>query len=220
MLRYRAVFFVIFIASIRALFSFAYFSFFSKKKSKWWAQMDSNHRPHAYQACALTTWAMRPFWWRWGGSNSWPSACKADALPAELHPHFPASSKSNNAMTLADQSLSSFLNLYSLERRWSSRTFRYGYLVTTSPQSSIPPSAASSLLLDYRLRVLPTPMVWRAVCTRPGNVFTVACWSTITSNSDFMQASCSLQSELGQFFEIRSTSPSCFSLLIAIVVRV
>ena len=21
----------------------------------WWAQVDSNHRPHAYQACALTT---------------------------------------------------------------------------------------------------------------------------------------------------------------------
>ena len=27
-----------------------------------------------------------PFWWRWGGSNSWPPACKAGALPAELHP--------------------------------------------------------------------------------------------------------------------------------------
>ena len=27
----------------------------------------------------------------------------------------------------------------SLERRWSSRTFRYGYLVTTSPQLSVPP---------------------------------------------------------------------------------
>ena len=53
----------------------------------WWAQVDSNHRPHAYQACALTTWAMRPLWWRWGGSNSWPPACKAGALPAELHPH-------------------------------------------------------------------------------------------------------------------------------------
>ena len=67
----------------------------------WWAQVDSNHRPHAYQACALTTWAMRPFsqylgcslsfshvlWWRWRGSNSWPPACKAGALPAELHPH-------------------------------------------------------------------------------------------------------------------------------------
>ena len=33
---------------------------------------------------------------------------------------------------------------FSLERRWSSRTFRYGYLVTTSPQSSIPPSTTSS----------------------------------------------------------------------------
>ena len=25
--------------------------------------------------------------WRWGESNSWPPACKAGALPAELHPH-------------------------------------------------------------------------------------------------------------------------------------
>ena len=32
---------------------------------------------------------MREFawnWWRWGESNSWPPACKAGALPAELHP--------------------------------------------------------------------------------------------------------------------------------------
>ena len=101
---------------------------------------------------------------------------------------------------------------FSLERRWSSRTFRYGYLVTTSPQSSIPPSTASSLRLDYWLRVLPTPMVWRAVCTRPGNVFTAACWSAITSNSDFMQASCSLQSELRQFFGFCFTSLYCFPL--------
>ena len=27
----------------------------------WWAQMDSDHRPHAYQACALTSWAMSPY---------------------------------------------------------------------------------------------------------------------------------------------------------------
>ena len=26
-------------------------------------------------------------WWSWGESNSWPPACKADALPTELHPH-------------------------------------------------------------------------------------------------------------------------------------
>ena len=32
-----------------------------------------------------------------------------------------------------------FSTLSSLERRWSSRTFRYGYLVTTSPQLSVPP---------------------------------------------------------------------------------
>ena len=36
------------------------------------------------------------------------------------------------------------LNSFSLERRWSSRTFRYGYLVTTSPQSLILPSTAAS----------------------------------------------------------------------------
>ena len=75
---------------------------------------------------------------------------------------------------------------FSLERRWSSRTFRYGYLVTTSPQSSTPPSTAAPLRLAHRLRVLSTLMVWRAVCTRPGNVFTAACWSAITSNSNFM----------------------------------
>ena len=64
----------------------------------WWAKVDSNHRPHDYQSCALTSWAISPrfgsqspfhtlSWWRWGGSNSWPPACKAGALPAELHPH-------------------------------------------------------------------------------------------------------------------------------------
>ena len=78
------------------------------------------------------------------------------------------------------------LSVFSLERRWSSRTFRYGYLVTTSPQSSTPPSTAAPLRLAHRLRVLSTLMVWRAVCTRPGNVFTAACWSAITSNSNFM----------------------------------
>ena len=33
---------------------------------RWWAQMDSNHRPRAYQARALATWAMSPcsYWLR------------------------------------------------------------------------------------------------------------------------------------------------------------
>ena len=90
--------------------------------------------------------------------------------------------------------------MFSLERRWSSRTFRYGYLVTTSPQSLTLPSTAASKWLAHRLRVLPTPMVWRAVCTRPGNAFTAAFWSAITSNSGFMISSCRDQSELGSVF--------------------
>ena len=40
--------------------------------------------------------------------------------------------------------------------------------------------------LAHGLRVLPTLMVWRAVCTRPGNVFTATFWFAITSNSSFM----------------------------------
>ena len=60
------------------------------------------------------------------------------------------------------------------------------------------------------LRVLVTFMVWRAVCTRPGNVFTAACWSAITSDSDFMEASFSLQSELGQAL-MRFASPRGFA---------
>ncbi len=27
----------------------------------WWTWVDSNHRPHAYQACALTCWATGPY---------------------------------------------------------------------------------------------------------------------------------------------------------------
>ena len=70
----------------------------SAKTTQWWAQVDSNHRPPAYQASALTSWAMSPClrsfvlsrtsWWRWRESNPWPPACKAGALPSELHPHY------------------------------------------------------------------------------------------------------------------------------------
>ena len=76
------------------------------------------------------------------------------------------------------------------------------------------PTLGGGLLkrLSNRLWVLQTLMVWRAVCTRPGNVFTVACWSTITSDSNFMQSSCRLQSELRRLLGICSTSRFCFPL--------
>ena len=32
----------------------------SIRENKWWAKVDSNHRPHDYQSCALTSWAIGP----------------------------------------------------------------------------------------------------------------------------------------------------------------
>ena len=59
------------------------------------------------------------------------------SVPSKLNNNF-------HLTHLSDRDRLSFRKPFSLERRWSSRTFRYGYLVTTSPQSSIPPSTASS----------------------------------------------------------------------------
>ena len=43
-----------------------------------------------FDSRAITPWHIPRLqskrWWRWGESNSWPPACKAGALPAELHP--------------------------------------------------------------------------------------------------------------------------------------
>src|SRR4051794_21013949 len=36
---------------------------------------------------ALSNKALETLWWRGGGSNSRPSHCERDALPAELPPH-------------------------------------------------------------------------------------------------------------------------------------
>ena len=143
--------------------------------------MDSNHRPHAYQACALTSWAMVPrrnflqkistdmtnsrrellsagkFMWGFSTEHEvrsetisgnlqnfdWYDQLSkrvaflgwfSSASDSRRKLFSPFNQKSNNTQTPT----------LSLERRWSSRTFRYGYLVTTSPQSSVLPSAASS----------------------------------------------------------------------------
>ena len=97
-------------------------------------------------------------WWRWWESNPWPPACRAGALPAELHPHiiYEVYWVSFRSLKIEQQvkvrrlsalspsflvfaylqtfDVTATLLLYitfSIERRWSSRTFRYGYLVTT-----------------------------------------------------------------------------------------
>ena len=73
---------------------------FADVRASWRAKVDSNHRPHDYQSCALASWAIGPClwllgdfkrWWRLAGSNRWPPACKAGALPAELNPHIHSS---------------------------------------------------------------------------------------------------------------------------------
>ena len=74
--------------------------------------------------------------------------------------------------------------------------------------------------LGHRLRVLSTPMVWRAVCTRPENVFTAACWSAITSDSGFMKSGCRLQSELRRTFWGLLHIAVLLLVVSAIVVRV
>ena len=46
---------------ISSLYLLSLYSVFNvhwgSQSEPWWAQVDSNHRPHAYQACALTSWA-------------------------------------------------------------------------------------------------------------------------------------------------------------------
>ena len=117
-------------------FTYSIVKFHSHSLECWSVWMDSNHRPRAYQARALATWATDRFfthwlydssllddrrdsepitrlrrvvgllatfvyaifqidgccrcfekWWRWRDSNPWPPACRAGALPTELHPH-------------------------------------------------------------------------------------------------------------------------------------
>ena len=59
----------------------------SYRGKNWRPGWGSNPRPLAWQASVLTNWTTRPKWWEQQGSNLWPSACKADALPAELCSH-------------------------------------------------------------------------------------------------------------------------------------
>ena len=86
----------------------------------------------------------------------------------------------------------------------------------------ISPTFDSSLAcaLGHRLRVLLTLMVWRAVCTRPENVFTAACWSAITSDSNFTKSNCRLRSELRRNLWVLLHIAILHLVVYAIVVRV
>ena len=152
-------------------FLFSY-SIFNEHKCRqladWSVWMDSNHRPHAYQACALATWAtnrfthrlsnssiMLPFllgpdtvgWWRWWGSNPWPPACRAGALPAELHPHVPR------------------VAFFFFKDRWESCLSKFSQtlafaLISENWTTKVPYSLALETSLVFRLRDLREKISW------------------------------------------------------------
>ena len=112
--------------------------------------MDSNHRPHAYQACALTSWAIDPC----GGGKGIRTLDPLRARQVLSQLSYTPTILLNNLMiaqnwteikTISfEYEVSILLLHFSIERRWSSRRFSYGYLVTTSPQSLALPSTAAS----------------------------------------------------------------------------
>ena len=124
---------------------------------RWWAQMDSDHRPHAYQACALTSWAMSPYVVEVIGFEPMTPCLQGRCSTSWAIPPFPkitlpffsgsllllkTNKKETREFPLSTENwirISSATLSVLPKRRWSSRTFRYGYLVTTSPQSSVLP---------------------------------------------------------------------------------
>ena len=51
-----------------------------------YCELKDSHFCAQTNVCAVS-FLSKGTWWRWGESNSWPPACKAGALPTELHPH-------------------------------------------------------------------------------------------------------------------------------------
>lgn len=55
---------------------------YCRNRKKWWRGTESNRRHMDFQSTALPTELPRHFfWWKRQGSNLWPLACKASALP-------------------------------------------------------------------------------------------------------------------------------------------
>ena len=141
--------------------------FFPKIPLRWWAQVDSNHRPRAYQARALTTWAMSPLSYSMylvslayllrllavggdDGIRTHDPLLAGQVLSQLSYTPILGFSRSLKIEQLRSKHIAYTVRRllvtvkptydtihswkcirFSIERRWSSRTFRYGYLVTT-----------------------------------------------------------------------------------------
>ena len=62
--------------------------------TKFKAGDENRTRDNSLEGCSFTT-KLHPLKWELTGSNRWPSACKADALPAELNSQRVESSSAN-----------------------------------------------------------------------------------------------------------------------------
>ena len=156
--------------------------------------MESNHRPHAYQACALTIWAMSPYC-RVCQLHSFVWAYLVLLMYSAISCTFDIDYYFSISQSTLKNKQWIHLDLFLLRKE-----VIQPHLPIRLPCYDFTPIIGSTFGKSLWLRVFPTLMVWRAVCTRPGNVFTTVCWPVITSNSSFMEAGCSLQSELGTFF--------------------
>ena len=171
---------------------------FQPHQKEWWVRKNSNLRPSLYQSDILTNWTTDPyiiFWFQ--------------------------------AISSADTRITKIKKRYSDSRIWVDRFRVNGFLYKGGDPAA--PSGTATLLwlnpnhqfhrrrrplaLNYRLWVKSTLMVWQAVCTRPGNVFTAAFWSAITSDSSFMSSSCRGQSELRRLLRIGFALQHCDPLL-------
>ena len=73
--------------------------------------------------CTLILLDILLSWWRWTGSNRWPPACKAGALPAELHPHIQLNIGHLSSVVLPFlfpvESSFPFSSQFFMKRKWS-----------------------------------------------------------------------------------------------------
>ena len=152
--------------------------------------MDSNHRPHAYQACALTSWAIDPYVVEVKGFEHLTPCVQGRCSPNWAIPPYVLRvnlSKLNRYLRSILYYHLSFPKMFFLRKE-----VIQPQVLLRLPCYDFTPIADPTLGrflpcgLDHVRWVLPTLMVWRAVCTRPGNVFTATFWFAITSNSSFM----------------------------------
>ena len=171
---------------------------------KWWTWVDSNYRPHAYQACALTNWATGP-----DLVTNYKVKNKFISTYWYLETHLVIYKELKTIWCLKTRYASCVLQLKLVSK--SCRVICYKEVIQPQVLLQLPCYDFTPIInhtvvtclpcgLAQLLLVQPTFVMWRAVCTRPGNVFTAAFWSAITSDSNFMKSSCRLQSELRMVF--------------------